>query len=66
MLCSNKTLFTKTGRRQDLAGLQVEVPNRICGSGILMRDKMEFARDSAVFDFSYVSLLEILGRGSNH
>lgn len=51
-LCSNKSLFTKTDRRPDLVGLQVEMLNRICGSGIQMRGKMEFARDNEIFNLA--------------
>lgn len=46
--------------------LQVEMPNRICGSGIQMRDKMDFAGDNEIFNFSSISLLEILGRVFYH
>ena len=38
-LCSNKTLFKKTGRGQDLVGLWVEMPHRICGCGIQTRNE---------------------------
>lgn len=60
--CIQITLFSKIDRGPDLVGLQVEMPTRICGSGIQMRDEVEFVGENEVFNVSHVSLFEMLGR----
>lgn len=42
-----------------MVDLQVEMSYRRCGSGIQMRDEMNFARDNEVFNFGQIPVGDV-------